>query len=84
MSCHTATALIEKKRDKKLDLPERIGLWVHLAYCKICGLFFAQGKILDDSIKAYAEKVAQGEKTYKLNPERKGKLTEAFDKELGK
>jgi len=68
MSCEHATALVEKKRDDKLQLSERMGLWVHLAYCSICALFFEQSKILDDSAKAYAVKVHNEQKTYPLDP----------------
>jgi heterodisulfide reductase subunit B len=84
MSCEHATALVEKKRDDKLQLSERMGLWVHLAYCSICALFFEQSKILDDSAKAYADKVHNEQKTYPLDPERKAKLTAAFDAEMKK
>lgn len=82
MNCEHATSLVEKKRDKKLDLPERFGLWVHLAYCSFCALFFEQSKILDDSAKAFADKVKTEQKAYKLNPERKAEMAENFDKEL--
>lgn len=82
MTCETATGLVEKKRDKKLDVSERLGLWVHLAYCSFCALFFEQSKILDDSTKVYSEKVTNEQKAYKLNPERKAELNKAFDTEL--
>ena len=84
MSCEHATALVEKKRDDKLLISERLGLWVHLAYCSICALFFEQSKIVDDSAKAYADKVYNEQKTYPLNPEQKAKLTAAFDAEMKK
>jgi hypothetical protein len=82
MNCESASALVEKKRDKKLDFSEKIGLWIHLGYCSICALFFEQSKILDESAKAYATKVTNEQKAYKLNPERKAELNKAFDTEL--
>jgi hypothetical protein len=45
-------------------------------------LFFEQSKILDESAKAYATKVTNEQKAYKLNPERKAELNKAFDTEL--
>jgi predicted AAA+ superfamily ATPase len=82
LNCETATALVEKKRDQKLELSERFGLWIHLAYCSFCALFFQQSKIIDDSAKAYGEKITNEQKAYKLDPLRKAALTEAFDKEI--
>jgi predicted AAA+ superfamily ATPase len=82
MNCERATAVVEKKRDEKLEFSERFGLWIHLAYCSFCALFFQQSKIIDDSTKAYGEKITNEQKAYKLNPQRKATLTEAFDKEL--
>ena len=82
MNCESATALVEKKRDKKLELSERLGLWIHLGYCSICALFFEQSKILDDCTKVYGDKVTNEQKAYKLDPERKATLIKAFDTEL--
>ena len=82
MNCEHATSLVEKKRDKKLVISERLGLWVHLAYCGFCALFFEQSKILDDSTKAYAEKVTNEQKTYPMDPHHKAELSKAFETEL--
>jgi uncharacterized protein YdeI (YjbR/CyaY-like superfamily) len=84
MNCESATALVEKKRDRKLDLSERLGLWMHLAYCSFCTLFFEQSKILDDTTKVYSERVTNQQKSYKLNPDRKSEIIKAFDTELKK
>ena len=82
LNCETATALVEKKRDQKLDVSERFGLWIHLAYCSFCALFFQQSKIIDDSTKAYGEKITNEQKAYKLDPQRKAQITEAFDRKM--
>ena len=82
MNCEQATALVEKKQDKKLVLGERIGLWIHLAYCGFCAMFFEQSKILDDSAKVFSEKVTNGQKAYPMDPLRKSEITEAFKSEL--
>ena len=82
MNCEQATSLVEKKRDKKLVLSERLGLWIHLAYCGFCALFFEQSKILDDCTKAYAEKVTNEQKAYPMDPHHKVELSKSFEKEL--
>jgi len=82
MNCESAAALVEKERDRKLGLAERIGLWIHMGYCRLCRLFYKQSNILDDSAKAYADKVSKEEKSYKLKPESKAKINHAFDVEL--
>ena len=84
LNCEGATALVEKQCEKKLSFSERVGLWIHMAYCGFCRLFYKQSKILDDSAKAYADRVSSEQKIYKLNPEFKIKLNEAFDTELKK
>jgi hypothetical protein len=82
MNCESATALVEKRRDKKLDLPEKLGLWIHLGYCSFCTLFFEQSKMLDECAKVYSEKVTNEQKAYKLDAGRKAELNEAFNAEL--
>jgi len=84
MSCEGATALIEKKRDQKLGLAERIGLWVHLGYCSFCALFFEQSRVLDESARSYSEKISSEQKSYQLNPGLKAELKKSFDLELNK
>ena len=84
LNCEGATALVEKQYDKKLTFSERIGLWIHMAYCGFCKLFYKQSKILDDSAKAYADRVSSEQKTYKLSPDRKAELTKAFNAEMQK
>ena len=84
LNCESATALVEKKRDKKLDLSEKLGLWVHLGYCSICALFFEQSKVLDESAKSYAAKVINEQKVYKMDPDRKAELIRDFDQEIKK
>ncbi len=84
MTCEQATALVEKKRDQKLDFSERIGLWLHMAYCRFCALFAEQSRIIDECTKAYADKASDEKGIYKLDVKRKAELSEAFDAELRK
>jgi hypothetical protein len=82
MSCSQATALVEKKRDKKLSFAERLGLWIHMGYCNMCALFFNQSQMIDDLTKAYAAKVTNEQKSYKMNPVKKADLTSAIETEM--
>ena len=84
LNCEGATALVEKQCEKKLSFSERIGLWIHMAYCDFCKLFYKQSRILDASTKAYADRVSSEQKTYKLNPERKAEIAKAFNAEMQK
>ena len=42
MNCRQATCLHSKQQDGKLSFAEKMGLKIHLAYCSLCRLFFAQ------------------------------------------
>ena len=51
MNCAEATLLCEKRRESKLSIFERFGLWLHLAYCSFCRLFVRQSDIISEQIK---------------------------------
>lgn len=78
LSCEQATELVEKKRDGKLSVSERIGLRLHLAYCSLCALFFEQAARIDQAAQLLAGRVQQGDTSYHIDPARKA----ALDKEL--
>ena len=80
ISCKQATYLHEKKKEGKLDLAERFGLWVHLLYCKFCNLFIKQVEQLESA----ARKFYQNTTSYHLSSERKAGLQKAFDEQRGK
>jgi hypothetical protein len=82
MSCRSATALVEQKRDRKLDLSEQFGLWLHLSYCGFCALFAEQSKVIDQGARMYAQKVHNEQKAYKLNPLTKEKINKVIHEEL--
>lgn len=42
INCKQATYLHEQKKEGKLSIAERFGLWLHLLYCSICRLFVTQ------------------------------------------
>ncbi|MBS1594982.1 MAG: hypothetical protein JST90_11740 [Bacteroidetes bacterium] len=84
MNCAEATAVVEKKRDGKLSLAERFGVWLHLVYCKLCKAFFDQSAILDRSYHHLAERVNDGQQSYTLDPSRKEQMKNALQEEMQK
>ena len=84
MKCEDATAVVEKKRDGKLSFAEKIGLWIHLAYCGLCKKFFHQTQVLDKSYQHYADEINGGYKTYPMDPARKEAMSHSFHQELNK
>lgn len=47
INCQQATCLHTKQKEGRLSLSERIGLKIHLAYCSLCRLFFAQIDVIE-------------------------------------
>lgn len=84
MNCEEATAVVEKQRDGKLSLGERIGVWLHLLYCRLCKAFFDQSAILDKSYNNLAKRIDEGELGYRLDPSHKEKMKAALQEEMQK
>ena len=82
ISCKTASELVVKKSDMKLSIADKLGLWIHLAYCTVCALFVEQSKVIDESTKAYAQKIQTGQKSYKLNDLKKEEINKGIHEEL--
>ena len=82
ISCKAASELVVKKSDMKLSIAERFGLWMHLAYCTVCALFAEQSKVIDESTKAYAQKIQTEQKSYKLNDLKKAEISKVIQQEL--
>lgn len=81
ISCKQASYLHEKKVEGKLDSAERLGLWIHLLYCRFCRRFIKQVELL----KAEAHKFYHtAEQRFHLSPTRKAELQKAFDEQLKK
>lgn len=80
MTCRDATYLYEKKKEGKITISERIGLWWHLIICKFCSLFFMQMEKLEKSARNLPDKTAT---STTLNPDSKRKLQSDFNKLLG-
>ncbi len=81
-NCEQATALVEKKRDKKLNIWERLSLWIHVGYCSVCTLFFKQSEVLDQAAKHYSDRVDNEHTKYSMNPERKARINAEFEAEV--
>lgn len=76
--------MVEKKRDGKLSLMERFGVWLHLVYCRLCKAFFDQSAILDQSYHHLAQRIDDGKQSYPLDSSRKEKMKAALQEEMEK
>jgi len=81
INCQRATYLHEKNREGKLDAMERLGLWIHLLYCKFCKAFFKQIDVIETSSKKLSDNPAPSSG---LSDSKKTALQKAFDEQLKK
>lgn len=54
LSCHKATALMEKRDVRPLGPTERLGLWMHLRICDSCRTYEEQSRIIDGLLEQRA------------------------------
>ena len=57
-SCRDVTRLVLEGQDRKLPLGERLGVRVHMLYCKACPAFERQARFMRQAMqrwRAYAE-----------------------------
>lgn len=47
LSCHKATALMEKRDVRPLRAGESVGLWLHRRICDSCRTYEKQSRIID-------------------------------------
>jgi hypothetical protein len=78
LSCHSATALMEKKLRARLTLRERLGLFFHKLLCAACRRYEKQSQFLERLFK-YGETKApdEGQDTHDLE----GKILRSLDEE---
>lgn len=55
LSCKEATRLLSEAQDRKLDLPEKMQLEMHLAICQGCRNFKGQMNFLRKACKRYLD-----------------------------
>jgi hypothetical protein len=53
LSCREASRLISDGMDRRLSVPERIGLRLHVSICDACTKFTSQVAFLRRALKAY-------------------------------
>lgn len=53
LSCRKATELVEKKLDNKLNIIEKMQLYLHTRMCGACRLYEKQSKFIDEVLKRY-------------------------------
>ena len=76
MNCAEAGLLCEKKRESKLGIFERFGLWLHLAYCSFCRLFISQSEIISEQTKKL------NNPSLTLDASKKEKMQETLNKKM--
>ncbi|HRG87934.1 MAG TPA: hypothetical protein PLW44_02875 [Chitinophagales bacterium] len=76
MTCKEATYLHEIKKEGKLTLSQRVGLWVHLLYCNLCRRFVKQTDVLSKQVKELSNN------TGTLSPDAKQKMQQAINNGL--
>jgi len=74
-SCKEATRLQSAAMDRKLTLPERLGLRLHLLLCQWCRRYGTQLKFLR-SAAHQCEEHAGGELPQRLSPEARERIKE--------
>lgn len=58
-SCRDITLLIEKSREEKLSLKERLQIKLHTRMCKLCRNYKIDSKFLDGLLKRMRPKVVK-------------------------
>lgn len=56
LSCKEVTHLLSEAQDRKITLPERVNLEMHLAICKGCKNFKSQMSFLREACQRYVKK----------------------------
>lgn len=75
-SCKDITLLIEKSKEKRLSLKERLQIKLHTKMCKLCHNYKVDSKFLDKMIGKLNPGVAI------LSQKEKKLLTERIDKKI--
>lgn len=53
LNCQETTALVSQALDKKLTLPERFSVWLHVSMCTNCRRFEKQVKFIHNNARHY-------------------------------
>lgn len=77
-NCKRATYLHEKVKEGKISMTEKLGMMVHMAYCRLCRRFIYQV----EKIEAFGKTLSKKEAT--LDPNVKMAMKKAFAEELKK
>lgn len=60
-SCQEVSRLLSESMERKLSLGDRLGLWLHLAMCRLCRGFSKDLQLLRDAARQHAREVEAGE-----------------------
>ena len=58
LTCKEATRLVSESQDRRLGLPDRIGLRFHLLICTLCRRYARQIRFLTRTIRGNREKLS--------------------------
>lgn len=53
VSCREATQLLSQREERRLSLPERVKLGLHLGVCEACSRFAAQLRLMREALGRY-------------------------------
>lgn len=62
LNCKEVTHLLSESQDRKLTLPEKMHLEMHLVMCKGCSNFKSQMKFLREACKRYVKAQSSADK----------------------
>lgn len=75
-NCRKATYLHEKSREGDISFGEKLGMRLHMLYCKLCRAFVKQIELIERSAKAARER------DVKLDPATRGNMQRALNEQI--
>ncbi len=56
-NCKEVTRLVSESMERKLPFRKRMGLWMHLSMCKLCGGFRKELQMIQKAARQQAERI---------------------------
>ena len=82
-SCKEVSRLLSESMERKLSLGDRVGLWFHLAMCRLCRGFSKDLQLLRDAARQHANEV-EADKAVSdaaLSAEARGRIKRVLESE---
>lgn len=80
MDCKHASRLISQDMDRPLGWRKRLGLWWHLAICRMCRQFFKQLRLMRIVVRRMVN-YAENDESVKLPDEAKQRIRQVLDRQ---